>query len=109
MCPFSLSSPNSKAANRCRTPGGAGVGGAHPATRRPAWFLTLAADRGPLPSRTRLQVEQLQLIHAKDDLRVAVGRGDLVIGHRVQVLDARLLRRIPRAAFSNSRIVRPRV
>jgi hypothetical protein len=44
----------------------------------------------------RLQVERPELIHAKDDLRVAAGRGDLPAGDRVQLLDPRLLRRVLR-------------
>ena len=77
-------------------PGFAGVGGAHPGPRRPAGLLLLPADRGPLPARARLQVERPEFINAEDDLRVAVRRGDLPVGDRVQVLDAGLLRRVLR-------------
>ena len=77
-------------------PGGAGVGGAQPRTRFPAGLFALAADRGPLPSRARLQVEGPEFIHAKDDLRVAVRRGDLPVGDRVQLLDPGLLLRVLR-------------
>jgi hypothetical protein len=46
--------------------------------------------------RAWLQVERPELIHAEHDRRVAVLRGDLAAGDRVQLLDAGLLRRIPR-------------
>src|SRR5580658_3149592 len=72
-------------------PRGAGVGGAHPGPRRPAGFFALAADRGPLPSRVRLQVERPDLINAEDNRRVVVIWGDLAVGDRVQLLDPGLL------------------
>ena len=44
-------------------PGGAGVGRAHPGPRRPAGFLALTADRGPVPSQA------LSLIHISEPTR----------------------------------------
>jgi hypothetical protein len=44
----------------------------------------------------RLQVERPELVHAEDHLRVAVLRGDLAVGDRVQLLDPGLLLRLPR-------------
>src|SRR5690348_5276773 len=49
-------------------PGGARTGGAAAKPRRPARLLVLAADRGPLPPRMRLQVQRPEFIHAEDHL-----------------------------------------
>src|ERR1022692_1858646 len=56
-------------------PLGAGVGGAHPRTRRPAGLFALPADRGPVPPGSRLQVQRPELIDAEDHFRIAVLRG----------------------------------
>ncbi len=77
-------------------PGFAGVSRTHPWTRRPARLFALAADRGPLPPGPGLQVQRPELINAEDHLRIAVLRGRFPVGDRVQLLDARLLLRIPR-------------
>ena len=44
----------------------------------------------------RLQVQRPELINAKDHFRVAVRGGRLAVGDCVQLLDPRLLLRIPR-------------
>src|ERR1022692_3637958 len=77
-------------------PLGAGVGGAHPRTRRPAGLFALPADRGPVPPGSRLQVQRPELIDAEDHFRIAVLRGRFPVGDGIQLLDPALLLRVVR-------------
>src|ERR1022692_1264687 len=77
-------------------PLGAGVGGAHPRTRRPAGLFALPADRGPVPPGSRLQVQRPELIDAEDHFRIAVLRGRFPVGDGIQLLDPGLLLRVVR-------------
>jgi hypothetical protein len=63
---------------------------------RSAFAFVLAADRSPLPSGPGLQVERPELVNAEHDRRVAGVRDHVPAGDRAQVLDPRLLRRVPR-------------
>ena len=75
-------------------PGGGGIGGAQPQPRGASEFLGLAADRGPLPFRARLQVLGPGLIRAERDRGVVDVRGYVAVGDRVQALDPGFLRRV---------------
>jgi len=103
MCLYSLSSPQLVGGEQVPHPRGAGICRAPAAPRLTAWFFVLAADRGPLPPRVRLEVERPELVHAEDDLWLGALGDDLAVGDGVQVLDPGLLDRIVRVFWMLSK------
>ena len=96
--PRASTSPSATRRSRSGSPASGRVihdhGGAPAGPWPAAWFFVLTADRRPLPSRVRLEIQRPELVHAEDHLWFAGLGDDLTVGDRVQVLDAGLLDRI---------------
>ena len=52
-------------------------------------FTRVAADRGPLPTRSRLQIERPELVDADDHLWLILARLRLAVGDRLEPLGQR--------------------
>lgn len=72
------------------------AGGGRPPSRPGLAQLVLApaAAFGPLPAGVGLEVGRPELVHTKDDFRLAVLGYDLAVGDGVEVLDVGLLGRV---------------